>query len=108
MLAQQCYYDVPPEHLANALVGPFSPGLGSASPENLIVFDARTVGAPNYASGRWVFDLVRSLGKEDPERALKSSVIPKVFRFDLYDRAMALAGLVPTTTKPLISARRAA
>jgi ABC-type nitrate/sulfonate/bicarbonate transport system substrate-binding protein len=97
LLAQPRYFDVPADYLANALVGPFDPGLGSATSENLIAYDARKVGRPDRASGRWVLDLVRTLSGP-AENALKPEMIGKVFRCDLYEQARQLAHLPPLGT----------
>ena len=108
MLAQPRYFDVPRDHLANSLVGPFSPGLGSASSDNLIVFDARSVGDPSRIRASWIYDLVATLGKPAAAGALHPDVLPKVFRHDLYAEAMRLAGLSATAPTPVQPARRAA
>jgi hypothetical protein len=105
MLAQPRYFDVPAEYLTNSLVGPFNPGQGGASSANLIVYDARTVGSPDRVSGRWVYDLVHSLVPTSPDGPLRPEVIPKVFRRDLYDRAMQLAGLTPRTIHPVATSQ---
>jgi len=107
MLAQPRYFDVPPSYLANSLVGPFSPGLGTASPDNLIVYDARSVGDPSHVRAAWVYDLVATLGKT-AAGTLNRDVLPKVFRHDLYAEAMRLTGLDASAPTPVQPARRAA
>ena len=108
MLAQPRYFDVPADYLANSLVGPFSPGLGTASPDNLIGYDAHTVGAPSRTRGRWVYDLVAALGRPVADEALKLDVIPKVFRHDLFEEAMRIADLGGSARTPAALSRRAA
>lgn len=93
MLARPAYFDVPAEYLANSLIGPFRPGRGELAPPSLITYDARRVGAPGRARGRWVYDLVQSLSAANKAELLRPEVITKVFRHDLYEQAMQLAGI---------------
>jgi two-component system, oxyanion-binding sensor len=92
MLAQSRYFDVPEDHLANALVGPFYNGRQQRPMPDFVRYDAFKSGAPNRAMGKWVFDLVKSLGPASELPALRSDVIGKVFREDIFQKAMALVG----------------
>jgi ABC-type nitrate/sulfonate/bicarbonate transport system substrate-binding protein len=95
MLAQPRYFDVDKKLLANTLVGPFEFGHGRRPVENFVQYDALKSGAPTRATGRWVFDLVRNLGGNDANPALRGEIIAKVFREDIFQKAVKLA----TTSK---------
>ena len=90
MLAQSRYFDVPEDHLANALVGPFYNGRQQRPVPDFVRYDAIKAGAPSRAMGRWVFDLVKKLGPKDGLPALRPDVIGKVFREDIFRKAMHL------------------
>lgn len=92
MLAQPRYFDVDKKLLVNALVGPFDFGHGRRSVKDFVIYDAMRVGAPTRATGKWVFDLVRNLGGNDSNPALRSEIIPKVFREDIFQKAVKFGG----------------
>ncbi len=95
MLAQSRYFDVPEDHLANSLVGPFYNGRQQRPVPDFVHYDALKAGAPTRAMGKWVFDLVKTLGPEAELPALRSDVIGKVFREDIFRKALALVGPAP-------------
>lgn len=95
MLAASRHFDVPEEHLTNSLVGPFFDGRARRQMPDFVRYDAFKAGAPNRAMGRWVFDLVRTLGPAADLPALRSDVIAKVFREDIFNQALALVGTDP-------------
>jgi ABC-type nitrate/sulfonate/bicarbonate transport system substrate-binding protein len=90
MLSQPQYFDVDKELLANALVGPFESGQGLRAVENFVIYDALKAGAPTRAKGKWVFDLVQMIGDNGANPALRSEIITKVFRQDIFQRAVKL------------------
>lgn len=90
MLARPEYFDVSEKLLENALNGPFYTGKERRDVDDLVVFDARRAGRPSRAKGRWVFDMVRSLDAAPADGALRPEIITKVFREDIFDRALQL------------------
>jgi len=92
MLSRPQYFDVDRALLFNALVGPFETGQGCRKVEDFVVYDAGRAGAPTRAKGRWVFDVVQKIGGNGSNRALRSEIIPKVFREDIFRRAWRLVG----------------
>lgn len=86
------YFDVDKKLLTNALVGPFDFGHGQRPVRDFVIYDALKVGAPTRTTGKWVFDLVRNLGGNESNPALRSEIIPKVFREDIFHQAVKLAG----------------
>ncbi|HWC59405.1 MAG TPA: CmpA/NrtA family ABC transporter substrate-binding protein [Verrucomicrobiae bacterium] len=92
MLSRPEYFDVDRSLLFNALVGPFESGQGRRNIEDFVVYDAGRAGAPTRAKGRWVFDVVQKTGDNGSIRALRSEIIPKVFREDIFRKAWRLAG----------------
>jgi ABC-type nitrate/sulfonate/bicarbonate transport system substrate-binding protein len=90
MLAQPAYFDVSPRLLANALVGPFDSGRERRAIDDFVIYDAGTAGAPTREKGKWVFDLVRSLGGREANPALRSEIVSRVFRQDIFNKAARL------------------
>ncbi len=90
MLSQRKYFDVSQTLLANGLAGPFDSGRGRRLVKDFVIYDVLKTGAPTRAKGQWVFDLVRTLGNHERNRALRSDVIPKVFREDIFRKAAKL------------------
>lgn len=96
ILAQPRYFDVDRQLLANALVGPFESGRGRRVIKDFVIYDALSAGAPTRARGKWVFDLVRTLGADGSSAALRPEVLGKIFRNDIFEKA---AGLVRATAE---------
>lgn len=92
MLAQPQYFDVDRTLLANALVGPFESGQGRRQVKDFVIYDARRAGAPSRAKGKWVFDLVQQIGGESSNPALRSEIISKIFREDIFRKASRMVG----------------
>jgi hypothetical protein len=92
MLSQPQYLDVDHALLANALVGPFESGHGRRTVKDFVIYDSRRAGAPTRAKGKWVFDLVQKIGGNSSNPALRSEIIAKVFREDIFRKAIRLAG----------------
>jgi len=90
MLARPEYFDVNKSLLANALVGPFESGQGRRAVKDFVIYDALKAGAPTRAKGKWVFDLVQNIGGNGSNPALRSEIIPKVFREDIFHEAVQL------------------
>ena len=101
MLAQPQYFDVDRALLVNALVGPFESGLGRRTVKDFVVYDARRSGAPTRAKGRWVFDLVQKIGGNEANPALRSEIIPKIFREDIFRKASRLVSGAATKNPPV-------
>jgi ABC-type nitrate/sulfonate/bicarbonate transport system substrate-binding protein len=102
MLAQPAYFDVSRELLTNALVGPFESGRGRRVVNDFVIYDTLKSGVPTRVKGRWVFDLVRSLGGEKSQAVLRPEMIAKVFREDIFQRATALCGKYPPPGPPFL------
>jgi hypothetical protein len=92
MLSRPQYFDVDCALLANALVGPFESGQGRRTVKDFVIYDSRRAGAPTRAKGKWVFDLVQKIGGNSSNPALRSEIIAKVFREDIFRKAARLAG----------------
>lgn len=92
MLAQPIYFDVSRTLLANALVGPFDSGRGRHPVNDFVIYDAFKAGVPSRAKGKWVFDLVHTLGGTETSPALRSEIVPRVFREDIFHKAARLVG----------------
>jgi len=88
MLAQRKYFDVPPEYLANALIGPFNCGGKIREIPDFVQFDCTKHGNPSRARGKWVLDMVRSLSPAGPLAGVSPDTIARVFREDIYQQAM--------------------
>ena len=76
--------------LANALVGPFESGRGRRVVKDFVIYDALRAGAPTRSKGKWVLDLVRTLGGHGAVPALRSEIISRVFREDIFHKAARL------------------
>jgi len=92
MLSQPQYFDVDRALLANALVGPFDSGQSRRELKDFVIYDSRRAGAPTRAKGKWVFDLVQSVGGNQSHPALRSEIVAKVFREDIFRKASRLVG----------------
>jgi hypothetical protein len=92
ILARPGYFDMDQKLLANALVGPIESGHGLRPVKDFVIYDALKAGVPTRATGKWVFDLVRDLGGNGAHPALRSEIIPKIFREDIFQKASRLAG----------------
>ena len=90
MLAKPCYFDVPKDHLENALVGPFDTGKGIKEQNEFIAFDAHRIGAPTQAAGEMVLDFVKSFSRIKKYSSIPSDILEKTFRKDIYDKATRL------------------
>ncbi|HEY2081844.1 MAG TPA: CmpA/NrtA family ABC transporter substrate-binding protein, partial [Verrucomicrobiae bacterium] len=90
MLSPPQYFDVDRALLANALVGPFESGQGRRSVKDFVIYDSRRAGAPTRARGKWVFDLVQKIGGNESNPALRSEIISKIFREDIFRKASRL------------------
>lgn len=105
MLAQRKYVDVPPEYLANALIGPFNCGNAVREIPDFVRFDCRKHGNPSRARGKWVLDMVRSLSPSGPLAELSPDTVARVFREDIFQQALkryeaSVAGGDPELGRP--------
>lgn len=100
MLAQPRYFDTDKKLLANSLIGPFEWGRGQHVIKDFVIYDAFKVGAPKRAKGKWVLDLVRELGGAGSNPALRAEIIPKIFREDIYQKAVRLYGAMSPKYRP--------
>jgi NitT/TauT family transport system ATP-binding protein/nitrate/nitrite transport system ATP-binding protein len=115
MLAQPEYFDVKRTLLRNGLVGPFDTGPERRAIKDFVIFDARRSGAPTRVKGRWVFDMVQSITGLGVHPNLRTAIIPKIFREDIYRQACRLASIPanpessqdqgPVPTPPPLQAR---
>ncbi len=92
MLARPEYIDVPPELLANSLIGPFETGQGAQEIDDLIVFHRHGANIPDRAKGRRIYKEVCALKVAQDCRALRPDVIGRIFREDLYREAGQFVG----------------
>jgi len=90
MLAQPQYFDVDKRLLANALLGPFESGHGRRVVKDFVIYDALAAGSPSRAKGKWVLDLVRTLDANGSGSALRPEIIGKIFREDIFEKALAM------------------
>ena len=102
MLARPQYLDVDKRLLANALVGPFNPGRGHLSVKDFVIYDGLKGGSPSHARGKWALDLMRTLGASESTPALRPEVIRKVFRQDIFGKAVALVRSSDLKNQPLM------
>jgi hypothetical protein len=99
-LALPRYFDVPVRLMENALAGPFNTGKNSLEVDDFVVFDALRAGRPDRAKRKWVFDMVTALETGPATAALRPEILPKVFRADIFDRALKLYEQANRTESP--------
>jgi ABC-type nitrate/sulfonate/bicarbonate transport system substrate-binding protein len=92
MLSHSRYLDVPASLIGKSLIGPLETGHGSADVDDLITYHRGGANVPDRAKGRRVFNEVRAQSAAQQCRALRPDVIGRIFREDLYHRAVALTG----------------
>ncbi|MEI9897213.1 MAG: CmpA/NrtA family ABC transporter substrate-binding protein [Chthoniobacter sp.] len=92
MLAHSRYLDVPVSAVAKSLVGPLETGRGSLDVDDFITFHRGGANVPDRAKGRQVFNDVRLHPSAQQCRALRPDAIGRIFREDLYHRAVELTG----------------
>ncbi|MDD5348576.1 MAG: CmpA/NrtA family ABC transporter substrate-binding protein [Chthoniobacteraceae bacterium] len=90
MLANPNYFDTDKALLTKALKWQFEMGHSRPAIQHFVVYDALKVGAPTHAIGKWVYELVRELSGNDCTPALRSEIIPTLFREDLFHKAASL------------------
>ncbi len=118
MLAQPRYIDADPSLLANSLIGPFETGHGICNVPDFINYHRGLANIPanipDHAKGRRIFDRVRQTAPATGSRGLRSDIIPKIFREDIYRNAVhgkapdspaaiATGTLPPATAPPSLS-----
>ncbi len=109
MLAHSRYLDVSESVLARSLIGPLEMGHARAEVDDFVTYHRSGANVPDRAKGRRVFNDVRAHPSAQDCRALRPDVIGRVFREDLYHRAVALTGPRESATPtPRPSARAAA
>jgi hypothetical protein len=111
MLAHSRYLDVPVSVLEKSLVGPLETGHGRVEVDSLITFHRGGANVPDRVKGRQVFDDVSAYPAASQCRALRRDVIARIFREDLYQRAIELTGpreSAPVTPPPARRAQSAA
>lgn len=92
MLAHSRYLDVPGAILAKSLIGPLETGHRGADVDRFITFHRGGANVPDRLKGRQVFDDVSAYPAARQCRALRRDVIGRIFREDLYHRAIELTG----------------
>lgn len=83
LLSLPGYLDLPAAVLSRSL--PFK---RDAVATGHVRFGAGPIGMPTRARGRIVFDLLEALGVQKECRSFRRDIIPKIFREDLYQRAL--------------------
>jgi len=106
MLSDSRYLDVSVAMLEKSLIGPIETGAGRAEIEDFITYHRGGANVPDRAKGRCVFNEVRAHPAAQKCRALRPDVIGRIFREDLYHRAIALTG--PRESEPPPPKRQAA
>lgn len=89
MLAQSRYLDLDPSWLANALTGRFEGGVGRWEPSGFPGADSVEAGVPSRARGRGLLDVLGELPQAGRLEMPRKTVLPRIFRGDLYERARA-------------------
>lgn len=105
MLSQPRYLDVPAPVIEKSLVGPLDTGRGMLITDDLITYHYGGANVPDRTKGRQVFNDVRTHPGAQQCRALRPDVIGRIFREDLYHRAIELTG--PRESIPSPPRRRA-
>lgn len=103
MLGHSRYLDVPVSLLARSLVGPLDTAHRNIEVDDLITFHRGDANVPDRLKGRQVFDAVCNYPAALQCRALRRDVIGRIFREDLYHRAVELTGpreSTPTASPP--------
>jgi ABC-type nitrate/sulfonate/bicarbonate transport system substrate-binding protein len=93
MLSHSRYLDVPASLLARSLIGPLATGRGNQDAGEFITFHRGGANVPDRAKGRAVYQDVRQQPAAQQSRALRPDVVGRIFREDLYHRAISLTGL---------------
>lgn len=104
ILSHSRYLDLPAALIEKSLVGPLSTATGEVSAEEFITYHLHGANVPDRAKGRQVYRNVQSQPAAQQCRALRSDVVGKIFREDLYHEAMELTG--PRESKPSAPVRR--
>ncbi|MGB8168435.1 MAG: CmpA/NrtA family ABC transporter substrate-binding protein [Chthoniobacteraceae bacterium] len=92
ILSHSRYLDVHPVLLERSLVGPLETGCGPRDIEDFVTFHRGNANVPDRVKGRRIFNEVRLQPAAQQCRALRPDVIGRIFREDLYHRALALTG----------------
>ncbi len=108
MLAHSQYFDVDPNILRNALIGPLETGHGQRSIDDFIIFHRGNANVPDQDKGRWAFEMIQSLEAPGVHPGFRRDVIGKVFREDIYHQAARLLEKTKQSEKPARPAGRAA
>ena len=106
MLAHSRYLDVPVPLLEKSLIGPLETGRGRLAADDFVTYHYGGANVPDRGKGRQVFNDVRTHPAAQQCRALRPDVIGRVFREDLYYRALDLTG--PKESAPASRAVRMA
>lgn len=104
MLSHSRYLDVAPSILEPSLLGALPVLDGSRKVDEFVTFHRGGANIPTRAKGREVFKHVRELPAAQDNTALRSDIIGRVFREDLYHRASELTG--PRESQPEPRSRR--
>ncbi len=107
LLAAPAFVGVSVSALKNALLGPYHLSAGRAVPATqAILFHHDGADRPSPAKARWIIDAIRRHALDRDLPALSDDDLADRFRADLYDEALALAGLQTAPSKPAPAARR--
>lgn len=98
ILSHSRYLDVPAALLERSLVGTILSGGGTREVDDFITFHRGGANVPDRSKGRRIFQEVRQQPAARQCRALRPDVIGRIFREDLYQRALALTG--PRESRP--------
>ena len=92
MLGHSRYLDVSAAVLEKSLIGPLETGDRRLEVDDFITFHRGGANVPDRVKGRQVFDDVCAYPAARQCRALRRDVIGRIFREDLYHRALELTG----------------
>ncbi len=104
ILSHSRYLDVHPVVLERSLIGPLETAGGPRDIADFITYHRGNANVPDRAKGRRIFNEVRLQPAAQQCRALRPDVIGRIFREDLYHRALALTG--PRESSPAPRATR--
>jgi len=106
ILSQPRYIDVASKVLESSLLGPLQMGRGESDVTDFIVFHRSDANIPTRAQGRRVFNEIRSVGQIKACRGLRTDIIGRIFREDLYLEASKQVGLRQAPDKGDWTARK--
>jgi two-component system, oxyanion-binding sensor len=103
LLAKPCYFDVEKRYLANALLGPFDAGNHAKSGLKMVSYDLERIGIPTRTRAKWFFDLAHDLAEESLRAGMNPDVVGKIFRPELFAKALKLSAGPSSAPQSVVS-----